>query len=138
MRPFAAALLIAPALLSTVGAGRLAAQEALGAAAFERYVTGKTLYYGANGEVYGAEQYLPGRRVIWAFEGDVCKFGVWFPRGEEICFAYEDEPETHCWRFFLSAGGLRAEFSGAPLDAPLVEVEQSPAPLGCPGPDVGV
>jgi hypothetical protein len=132
MRPTALALLIG-ALASP-----LAAQEALGPEAFESYTTGKTLRFGAGGQVYGAEQYLPGRRVIWAFLGEPCKYGAWFARGEEICFVYDDEPGAHCWKFFIKDNVLLAEFTDAPFEAPLVEVSQSPDPLACPGPDVGV
>ena len=42
-------------------------EEPLDGAEFEAFATGKTLSYAVGGIVYGAEQYLPGRRVIWAF-----------------------------------------------------------------------
>lgn len=130
--------LIALVLVTGALAGPVAAQQALGPEAFERYATGKTLYYGSEGMVYGAEQYLPGRRVIWAFVGQPCKFGTWYPVGDEICFVYDTEPGAHCWTFFQSGSGLRAQFAGDPSGAGLVEVDQSAEPLACPGPDVGV
>lgn len=126
------------ALIFAALASPLAAQQALGPEAFERYATGKTLYYGSEGTVYGAEQYLPNRRVIWAFLGEPCKYGTWYPRGDEICFVYDNEPDAHCWTFFQTASGLRAQFSGDPSGTALVEVDQSADPLACPGPDVGI
>ena len=119
-------------------ASPLAAQDILGPEAFERYTTGKTLTYSTEGMVYGAEQYLPNRRVIWAFVGKPCKYGTWYPRDEEICFVYDTDPDAHCWTFFQTGSGLRAQFSGDPPGAALVELAQSTDPLVCPGPDVGV
>jgi hypothetical protein len=121
--------------------GGLAAQDGpqpMPPEAFESYATGKTLYYGTEQGVYGAEQYLPGRRVIWAFLDEPCKRGIWHPAGDQVCFVYDTDPETHCWTFYRSGSGLRAHFQGDPDGAPLIEVGQSPDPLFCPGPDVGV
>jgi hypothetical protein len=109
------------------------------AAEFEAYSTGKTLTYGLGGEVYGIEQYLPGRQVLWAFTGDSCRKGYWYDAGAEICFVYEgdmDGPE--CWTFHRTEGGILARFMGATSAPDLSEVRQSSNPLACPGPDVGV
>ena len=46
--------LIASAALLLLSAAAQAA-EPMSAAEFERYVTGKTLYYGLSGEAYGVE-----------------------------------------------------------------------------------
>ncbi len=40
------------------------AAEPMSATDFESYVTGKTLYFGLNGEAYGVEKYLPDRKVL--------------------------------------------------------------------------
>lgn len=128
------AFILMLALLPTT----LAAQEALTPDTFDAYATGKTLYYGTGGAVYGAEQYLPGHRVIWAFAGEPCKRGSWYPSGNQVCFVYESDPDTHCWTFYDTGAGLRAQFESDPDSTPLVEVDQSPDPLFCPGPDVGV
>lgn len=114
------------------------AEERMSAAEFESYATGKTLTYGLGGVVYGIEQYLPGRRVLWAFENDTCLDGYWYEAGEEICFVYEDNPTPQCWTFHRNDTGLRARFAGDPEGADLSEVDQSPKPLVCAGPDVGV
>lgn len=105
---------------------------------FEAYATGKTLTYAIGGEVYGAEQYLPGRRVLWAFRGDECRKGYYYGDAGEICFVYEHDPTPQCWTFERGVTGLSARFSGDPPGAELSEVAQTPDPLICAGPDVGV
>ena len=125
----ALALLAAPAAALETGAP-LTAEE------FEAYVTGRTLTFGIDGRPYGIEQYLPGRRVIWAFIGEECREGSWFPIGQEICFEYDEEPgRLHCWTFFAGPEGLIARSEGG---GDLVEVQRSEAPMYCPGPEVGV
>ena len=114
------------------------AETPMTATEFEAYATGKTLTYSVGGEVYGAEQYLPDRRVIWAFKGNTCTDGIWFEKEGLICFAYENEPDTQCWNFYSGPDGLRAEFTGDPAESPLSEVNQTSIPLNCAGPDVGV
>lgn len=111
---------------------------ALDAEAFAARVTGRTFFYNSAGEPYGAEQYLPDHRVIWAFTGDDCKRGRWYERQGQICFTYEDEPGEQCWTFHDSPEGLTAFFLGDPGTVPLVALRQSPAPMACMGPDVGV
>jgi len=111
----------------------------LSAAEFEAYTTGKTLTYSRIGsQPYGAEEYLPGRRVQWAFEGDECKMGQWYEDAGQICFVYEDNPVPQCWSFFLRNGGLVAQFENDQSSEPLYEVAQSDEPLFCPGPQIGV
>ena len=45
--------------------------------AFDAYTNGKLLYFNEGGEAYGAERYLPGRRVEWSFLDGNCKSGQW-------------------------------------------------------------
>lgn len=128
-------------LLALAIAAPLAAAEPgrpMSAAEFEAATVGRTLYYNSGGTAYGAEQYLPGRRVIWAFLGDDCRRGEWYEADGFICFVYEDEPDPQCWTFFRAAGGLTARFRGDPLGLPLVAVEESPEPMQCLGPNLGV
>lgn len=130
-----------PLLLALVMAAPLAAAEPgrpMDAAEFEAATVGRTLFYTSGGMAYGAEQYLPGRRVIWAFLGDDCRKGEWYEAEGFICFVYEDAPEPQCWTFFKAAGGLTARFRGDPLGLPLVAVEESTEPMQCLGPDLGV
>jgi hypothetical protein len=114
-----------------------AADAPMTAAEFERYATGKTLTYSIGGEIYGAEQYLPGRRVIWAFEGQECRRGIWYEQAGEVCFVYEHDGRPQCWRFTRGADGLRARFGEDPDGAELAAVQESTGPLVCAGPDVG-
>ena len=126
------------AALCLVFAAPAAAETSLTASAFESYATGKTLTYALDGAVYGAEQYLPGRKVIWAFKGDECHRGEWYEDAGQICFVYDHDPAPQCWSFTEGAAGLRARFAGDPEGAELALVEETPNPLICAGPDVGV
>ena len=110
----------------------------MSASEFEAYVTGKTLYFAQNGETYGAEMYLPNRRVRWSFLDGECKEGVWYPQGGDICFVYEDNPNPQCWSFTKSTGGLSALFQGDDPGSELYEAQQTDEPMYCMGPDVGV
>ncbi|SMX43350.1 hypothetical protein [Actibacterium lipolyticum] len=115
------------------------AEPAMNGAAFERYATGKTLYFGNDGVAYGAEQYLPDRRVIWTFLDGECMEGHWYEQAGQICFVYENAPDTpQCWSFFNESDGVMARFENDPEATQLIEVDQSPEPLICPGPRVGV
>ncbi len=115
------------------------AEQAMTGAEFDAYSQGKTLFYATGGQSYGAEQYLPDHRVVWAFLGDECRRGTWYETGENICFVYDDTPDApQCWTFYQGAGGLSARFQGDAPGSELVEVNQSPEPLVCPGPQVGV
>lgn len=105
---------------------------------FDDYTRGKTFFFASDGDPYGAEEYLPNRRVRWTFLDGECKDVEWFEQDEMICFIYEDQPVPQCWSFELSAGGLTARFENDPTQTELYEVRQSPEPLMCLGPDVGV
>jgi hypothetical protein len=109
------------------------AEEPMTAAAFEAYVEGRTLTFGNAAGPYGLEHYHDGRRVTWAFIGEECQAGEWYPEGDAICFVYVDEPEPQCWRFFESDRGLRAEFVTDPESSVLYEVLDSEQSLVCPG-----
>jgi|LauGreDrversion4_2_1035121.scaffolds.fasta_scaffold1003611_2 hypothetical protein len=139
MTPLLRALAPFPFVLGLALAAPLAAAaaEPMTAEEFDAYATGKTLSYALGDEIWGTEQYLPGRRVIWAFSQDECQYGTWYPQGDEICFVYDNDPTPQCWTFWQQGGGLRARFAGDPAGTELAEVGQSSDPLVCPGPDVG-
>ncbi|MFK7940671.1 MAG: hypothetical protein AB8B82_14920 [Roseovarius sp.] len=106
---------------------------------FDSFTQGKTFYYGVNGREYGAEEYLPNRRVIWTFLDGRCQNGRWYEQGEMICFEYEQLEEIQCWTFEQTpGGGLAAQFENDPTAMQLFEVERTSEPLQCLGPDVGV
>ena len=111
---------------------------AMSAQEFDEYTRGKTFFFASNGEPYGAEEYLSNQRVRWTFLDGECKEGRWYEENEMICFVYEDQPVPQCWSFEISANGLSAQFENDPSQTQLYEVRQSPEPLMCPGPDVGV
>ncbi len=114
------------------------AETPLSAEDFAARVQGKVLTYGLAGEPYGAEEYLPDRRVRWSFLDGDCDEGFWYPEGEAICFVYQDTPSPQCWTFFDTGDGLRADFLSDPADDSLYEVDRGEGPLFCAGPEVGV
>jgi len=115
-----------------------AAQDVMSAADFEAYVEGRTLTYHDQGVAYGIEQYLPGRKVRWAYIGDECWDGYWYEEAGNICFVYERSPEPKCWQFTRRSGRLSAMFVGSDDGLELYEVMSSDEPLTCLGPNVGV
>lgn len=145
---FACAIAATLALASATPAFPVAAssESPMSAAAFDAYSRGKTLYYGIGGTNYGAEQYLAGHQVVWAFLGQPCRFGHWYEAAQgQICFVYKGESAgPQCWKFYRDTAGLRARFMGqgagkslAPGESELVEIRQSAKPLECPAPAVG-
>ena len=115
------------------------AEAPMSGAEFEAYVTGRTLTYADQGEIYGIEEYLSGRRVRWAYLADECRDGYWYDAGGEICFVYDDNPNPQCWVFRKEVTGrLSARFMGADDGRELYEARQSSEPLLCRGPEVGV
>jgi len=139
MRAFPCPMLAAM-VFALVAPGPLAADPAtpLSGEAFEAEVTGRTLTYSENGTVYGAEQYLPGRRVLWRFVGEECQPGRWFPRGDAICFTYDADLQEHCWRFWRDGDALTARLITDGPEVALSRIAQSVQPLACNGPEVGV
>ncbi|MEM6889380.1 MAG: hypothetical protein AAF636_14710 [Pseudomonadota bacterium] len=109
------------------------------AEAFDKYTRGKTLFYGQNGETYGAEIYLDDRRVRWSFLDGECKEGTWYEEGEQICFIYDDAPgNPQCWSFSKGATGLVARFENVPGATELYEAGDIGQEMICLGPKVGV
>lgn len=117
----------------------LRAEQPLSGAKFEALVTGWTLQFKSGGKAYGAEQYLPGRRVLWAFDGDQCREGHWEePAPNVICFLYGPETAAQCWSFYENDGRIRAEFQGRIGGMPLIETQRTRDPLACAAPELGV
>ncbi|WP_299029104.1 hypothetical protein [uncultured Sulfitobacter sp.] len=114
------------------------AQPLMSAEEFDAYTRGKTLYYGNGAEPYGAEIYLPDRRVRWSFLDGECKDGSWYEDNGLICFTYDDRPAPQCWSFELGSGGLIARFENDPAVTPLYEATESTEELLCLGPKIGV
>ena len=134
-----AAVSLCLAALAALVAGMARAEPtALTGEAFDKAVTGRTFHYRAGLSSFGAEQYLPGRRVIWAFTGDDCEKGVWYPEGDDICFLYDGQDGPVCWSFLQTDTGLVARALGNPDLPVLIGRQTMPGALACLGPDVGV
>jgi len=111
----------------------------MSASEFEAYVTGRTLTYSDRGVTYGIEEYLPDRRVRWAYFGDQCREGFWYESGGQICFVYENNPDApQCWVFTNLGERLSAVFAGTSDGREVYEAQNSDEPMVCLGPDVGV
>jgi hypothetical protein len=104
---------------------------------FEANTTGETITYDYGNGLFGTEEYLPGRQVRWAFDGDLCIYGIWYQEGDQICFVYEDDPTPACWHYFLEAGQIRGVFMGEGGGWEILESGRDGGPLPCAGPDVG-
>ena len=116
------------------------AEGTMSASEFEAFTTGKTFTYAeGNGTPYGAERYLPGRRVEWSYLDGDCQSGEWFEELGLICFVYEgDYSDPQCWSFSNDDGRLKAQFENIEGGTTLYSIEQSDDPLLCLGPKVGV
>ncbi|MDJ0639414.1 MAG: hypothetical protein QNJ20_11310 [Paracoccaceae bacterium] len=125
-------------LISLLPLAANAGDRPISAEEFERLVTGKTYTYAKSGIAYGAEAYLPNRRVQWTFLDGECSEGEWFVSNEQICFVYDDIPGEQCWNFYLDGGRLQAEYVGDGAPSRLYETKRQSEPLVCLGPKIGV
>lgn len=115
------------------------AQDLMTAEEFDAYTRGKTLFYGSNGQAYGAEIYHDNRRVQWSFLDGQCKEGEWYKNDAGlICFVYDDTPDPQCWSFTRGARGLIARFENDPNTTELYEAQDMGEEMICLGPKVGV
>lgn len=129
----------ATALATVVASAAFAAEPVpMDGQAFDAYTRGKTLFYGQNGQAYGAEVYMDNQRVRWSFLDGQCKEGYWYESQDQICFVYEDNPTPQCWAFFEDGGGLIARFENVPGATELYEASDIGEEMICLGPDVGV
>ncbi len=114
------------------------AQSPMTAEEFDAYTRGKTLYYGNGSQPYGAEIYLPNRRVRWSFLDGECQDGQWYEADGLICFTYENHSDPQCWSFEQGTQGLIARFENDPAVIPLYEATESTQEMLCLGPKIGV
>lgn len=128
-----AAALIAANLASGARAQPVSPDE------FEAFSAGRTLHFTLDGQRFGAEHFLPGRRTLWRFDGGPCLDGIWHSEGDRICFVYADDPAAQCWHFLRDGARLRAVLveDGQETDFALDFSHADKAPLDCQGPDVG-
>lgn len=125
------------ALLFALGSTPARAEDPMSAAEFEAYTTGRSLVFGFEGQAYGGEDYLPGRRVRWSFLDGRCQDGSWYQEGDAICFDYQGQDGPVCWHFFATPGGLSADLLNAEPPQILYEIGEADEPLLCFGPEVG-
>ena len=114
------------------------AETPLDAAGFDAATRGDTITYDYGGGLFGTEEYLDDRRVRWAFDGDLCIYGVWYQEADQICFQYENDPDPACWLYFLEDGKIRGRYMGDGGGWEILESSRDGGPLPCAGPDVGV
>ncbi|MFK7764684.1 MAG: hypothetical protein AB8B62_15590 [Roseobacter sp.] len=130
--------LILPLVLSFLAAEVTLAAEPMDGATFDAYTRGKTLFYGQNGQTYGAEIYLDDRRVRWSFLDGQCKEGHWYEEAGQICFVYDDNPTPQCWAFSQNNGRLTARFENVPGATELYEADDIGEEMICLAPNLGV
>ncbi|MBT8456836.1 MAG: hypothetical protein HKO95_00275 [Rhodobacteraceae bacterium] len=130
--------LIFPVLIAMFTAFAASAETPMTAEEFDAHTRGNTLTFSADGQVYGIEEYLDGRRVRWAFVDGTCEDGFWYTDGPMICFVYETISDPQCWTFYRRGDGLKAQYENEPDGTVLFETQKSPEPLLCRGPEVGV
>jgi hypothetical protein len=114
------------------------AETPLNATEFDAATVNSTITYDYGNGIFGTEEYLPGRKVRWAFEGDLCIYGTWYQQGDEICFDYENDVTPACWLYFLENGKIRGRYMGEGGGWEILESSRDGGPLPCAGPDVGV
>ncbi|MGL4236268.1 hypothetical protein [Tabrizicola sp.] len=129
---------VLPLFLLALQACPALAETPMTAEEFDAFVTGKTMDFADNGVVFGTEEYLPGRRVRWAFTGDLCEFGSWYEDNGYICFVYDSYPGQHCWTVWRDGDQLATLPAGDSPDATPMSITEATVPLQCQGPDVGV
>ena len=69
---FATLLALVPRLANADDAG----DAPMTAEQFDAFSLGKTLDWMQYGQIYGVEEYLPGHRVRWRADGDICEYGT--------------------------------------------------------------
>jgi hypothetical protein len=103
------------------------------AAEFDDFATGRTLTYQRPNEIFGTEEYLPGRKIRWSDGSPGCYAGVWYPRKDgAICFLYQGVPDPACWSFVRDGDTVRADFADD-ADSQFYDVVLSEHPLPCSG-----
>ena len=114
------------------------AQDPMSGREFEAFVDGGTYDYARDGVSYGIETYLPGRRVLWAYNDDECEEGSWYEEEKgTICFLYPYDPGVpKCWNFWPDGERLRATFVETGVST--YSVIPAETPLACQGPWMGV
>lgn len=117
--------------------GIVQVQQILSPEEFAAYIRDQTLYFAQQGQPYGIEQYLPGRRSIWQYADGTCTRGIWYPKADMICFVYETDSAEQCWHFLKKGEVFAARAEGREPEADLDVIWRDQRPIPCKGPDVG-
>ncbi len=119
-------------LLSSALTSAAYGQSLLSGDEFDAYTVGKTFLFGhKDQDVYGAEHYLPDRKILWSNLDGSCDTGSWFDNNGQTCFFYEHSPYFQCWNFYLKDGELTAEFLGVTSGSPFYTVTETTEDLTC-------
>lgn len=90
--------------------GDLPGGPPLDARAFDALTLGQRMNTFDPDELYGVEEFLPGRRTIWK-DARGCVRATWEQVDDQICFRYEHRPDTPvCWIYNIVDGELRGWF----------------------------
>lgn len=84
----------------------------LDAKGFDAVTRGKRMDTFDPQTLYGIEEFLPGQRSVWK-DADGCMSATWEQVGDQICFTYEDRPDSPaCWVYTLVEGELWGWYQG--------------------------
>lgn len=130
----AAATFLALGLAVPALAQPLEVAPPLSAEAFDALTRGKTMdTFDAETGLYGVETFLSGHRSIWR-DSERCIAGTWAQVGEQICFTYEDKPQTPvCWRYEDRGDAIFGWFEGNRDTVPILLRPSGDGPVGCEG-----
>ena len=130
--------MIRVALLATLLTHAAQAEGIVTPEAFQSLSQGKTLHFNFAGQHFGSEQYFNDRKSLWKPAQGDCDYGYWFPKDQQICFAYESWPDPICWLFVERSGTYFARQTDNPDGVDEIElVARDDQPLNCPGPRTG-
>jgi hypothetical protein len=116
-----------------------AAETPMTAEDFEAYVGTSTITYDYGEGLFGQADYHANRTLSWAFEGEPCMTGKWYPDGDHLCFVFQDDPEASaCWNFYKRENSIFGRTVGREDEVEIFGVEKSALPLICDVPEVGV
>ncbi len=97
------------AILLSVVAPVVEAQQQITPEAFLDFATGQTLSFSANtdGGIVGEEEFLSRDLSVWRDASGRCTYGQIVVAGPLVCFIYEDAPQPdNCWMPFQDEAGV--------------------------------
>ena len=110
--------------------GDLPGGPPLDAKGFDAVTLGKRMDTYNPNLIYGVEEFLPGQRSLWR-DGDGCVRATWEQVGDQICFTYENHPDSpDCWVYNLVEGELWGWYQGRP-EGPAVRLIAGSSAMDC-------